>query len=304
MRRAKQNANNRRLLFTLALLAWRNPMAMLLMLLSAAGWYGYEHEVARPAMTFQGVPQTADWHQLGSWFRILRNDGFILGYSDLRGNPLWVMYSLHPVLGTAPNLKRPSHFSPDWRGLNRVTHESYTGSGYDRGHMAPNYAMSRLYGASAQTDSFLMTNITPQKAHLNQQWWQRLESVEIDHFARHFGQLWVITGPVFDNQIERLKTAWPVEIPDAFYKIYITEPKPGQFYTVAFLVPQNVKGKEPLDQFLTSIDTIESRTGLDFFYELDDGIENRLEATVDAGPWQLPQVARLPARYRPSNNPP
>lgn len=297
MRRAKQTTNNLFLLFALAQLAWRNPIVMLLALLAAGGWYGYECQIARPAMAFQGVPQTTDWHQLTSWFRVLRNDGFILGYSDLRGNPLWVMYKLHPVSETTPNSHRPSHFSADWRGLNRVTHESYTGSGYDRGHLAPNYAMSRLYGAAAQADSFLMTNISPQKAHLNQKWWQRLESVEIDHFARQFGQVWVVTGPVFDDQIERLKTTISVEIPDAFYKIYMTEPSPGIFYTLAFLVPQNVQGKEPLDQFLTSIDNIESKTGLDFFYKLDDDIENRLESAVDGNPWQLQQVARLPARY-------
>ncbi|MDD5274485.1 MAG: DNA/RNA non-specific endonuclease [Methylovulum sp.] len=297
MRRAQRNTIDLRQLFTLVQLAWRNPMAMLVMLLAAGGWYGYEYRVARPAMTFKGVPQTTDWHQANSWFRVLRNKGFILGYSDLRGNPLWVMYNLHPVPDSAPNLHRPSHFSPDWRGLDRVTHESYTSSGYDRGHLAPNYAMSRLYGTAAQANSFLMTNIAPQKPHLNQQWWQRLESVEIDYFARQFSQVWVVTGPVFDPQVERLKTAWSVEIPDAFYKIYITEPKPGKFYTLAFLVPQNVQGKEPLDQFLTSIDTIESKTGLDFFYELDDDIENRLEATIDASPWQLQKVARLPPRY-------
>lgn len=297
MRRAKQNDTSIRLLFALARLAWRNPIALLVMLLAAGGWYGYEYKIARPAMVFQGVPQTADWRQVTSWFRVLRNDAFILGYSDLRGNPLWVMYQLRPVSENAPHLKRPSHFSPDWRGLNRISHESYTGSGYDRGHMAPNYAMSRLYGAAGQADSFLMTNITPQKPHLNQKWWQRLESVEIDHFAPEFGAVWVVTGPVFDSQVERLKSAWAVEIPDAFYKIYITEPKPGQFYSLAFLVPQTVQGKEPLDQFLTSIDTIETQTGLDFFPELDDTLENRLEAGVDTGPWRLQQVARLPGRY-------
>lgn len=295
--RRNQKLTSLRLTFTLIRLLWRNPAALLLILLSSAGWYGYEYQIARPAMVFQGVPQTSDWRQVNSWFRVLRNNGFILGYSDLRGNPLWVMYSLHPVEDNGQNLRRPRHFSADWRGLDRVSHESYSGSGYDRGHMAPNYAMSRLYGAAAQADSFLMTNITPQKANLNQKWWQRLESVEIDHFARRFGQVWVVTGPIFDDSIERLKSAWQVEIPDAFYKIYVTQPEPGKLAALAFLVPQTVHGKEPLDDYLSNIDTIEAKTGLDFFPDLDDTVEAQLEASKDATVWQLENVARLPSRY-------
>jgi len=111
-----RNPNALRLIFGISRLLWRHPSFFLPILLFVGAWYAYETEIARPAMAFQGVPQTADWRQINSWFRILRNDGFMLGYSDLRGNPLWVMYQLHPIKDNAPNLKRPRHFSPDWRG--------------------------------------------------------------------------------------------------------------------------------------------------------------------------------------------
>ncbi|MCK9394667.1 MAG: DNA/RNA non-specific endonuclease [Methylobacter sp.] len=270
----------------------RHPLLLLIVLGLSAGGYGYESYYARPALLYQGAPQSLEAKNSDTWFRILRNRGFILGYSDLRGNPLWVEYALTPEENT-PSLKRPGHFETDWRSINRVSHESYQKSGYDRGHMAPNYAISHLYGGAGQADSFLMTNVTPQKPKLNQQVWQRLEEAEIKHFAKLFGKVWVIAGPVFSGAVERLSSDWMVEIPDAFYKIYITEAAPGKpSVALGFLMPQTVNGKEPLTQFLTSIDNIEAQTGLDFFVQLDDRTEAALEAAIDPQPWNLQAVGK------------
>ncbi len=49
----------------------------------------------------------------------------------------------------------------------KVTHNDYTHSGYDRGHMAPNYAIATRYGQEAQKETFLMSNIVPQLGNLN-----------------------------------------------------------------------------------------------------------------------------------------
>ncbi len=292
MPRTRRNIHSLKRIFALCQLLWRNPSLFWGAFALTGGWYAYEVTIARPPMVFQGVPETQNWRDVSHWFRVLRNEGFILGYSDLRGNPLWVMYKLKPIQDNAPNLKRLNYFSPDWRALPLINHDSYSGSGYDRGHMAPNYAMSRLYGATAQADSFLMTNITPQKANLNQKLWQRLEALEVDRFTRHFGEIWVLTGPVFDHRIERLKSSWAVEVPDAFYKIYVAQAGPERLTALAFLVPQSVNGKEPLEQYLTDIDTIEAKTGLDFFPKLDDKIEKDLEAAKDSGTWRLQEAAR------------
>lgn len=298
MRRKSQTKIVFRLLSVLFSIGFRHPLLLLIMLGIGVAGYAYEVKIARPALLYQGAPQPLNAKNIDTWYRILRNHGFILGYSDLRGNPLWVEYALTPVKKSAPTLKRPGRFEADWRGINRISHDSYQQSGYDRGHMAPNYAMSHLYGKQGQADSFLMTNITPQKPKLNQRVWQRLEEVEINYFAKTFGKVWVITGPVFSGTVERLPSAWTVEIPDAFYKIYITEATPNKKpIALAFLIPQTVKGKEPLSQFVTSIDNIETQTGLDFFSELDDRIEVPLEATKQPLPWHLQAVNNLPSRY-------
>jgi endonuclease G len=296
--RRKSSTKQVRLLTALFRLVRRHPSLLLLGLLLGAGDYVYEVNIARPALLYQGEPRPSAWQNSGTWFRVLRNHGFILGYSDLRGNPLWVEYALTPIPANAPTYKRPARFTTDWRSVNRLSHDSYQKSGYDRGHMAPNYAISHLYGQQGQADSFLLTNITPQKPNLNQKLWQRLEEAESSYFAPRFKKIWVITGPVFSGQVERLSSDWKIEIPDAFYKIYITDAEPPQKpLALAFLVPQTVKGKEPLAQFVTTIDTIEAQTGLDFFADLDDSVENPLEGKIATQAWGLEAVNHLPSRY-------
>ncbi|MDO9048843.1 MAG: DNA/RNA non-specific endonuclease [Methylobacter sp.] len=298
MRKKSSALNLFKLLPGLFRLSRKYPVLLLIILGLGLGGYGYEVKIARPALLYQGAPQSRDAKNIDTWFRILRNDGFILGYSDLRGNPLWVEYALTDRAANTPSIKRPNRFETDWRSINRVSHESYQKSGYDRGHMAPNYAMSHLYGREGQADSFLMTNITPQKSKLNQQLWQRLEEAEVKHFAKIFGKVWVITGPVFSGTVERLTSDLTVEIPDAFYKIYMAEATPNKPpIALAFLIPQTVNGKEPLAQFVINIDSIEAQTGIDFFVELDDRIEAHVEATIEPLPWDLQAVSKLSPRH-------
>jgi endonuclease G len=285
-------------LWSFVRLLWRYPWLGLGLLALLGSWYGYEVVVARPAMAWMGLPQ-ATAMQPAYWSHVLRNDGFMVGYSELRGNPLWVIYHLMPPAPDAPHFRRPEHFAPDWRSLAHISQDDYNRSGFDRGHMAPNYAISRLYGRSGQLDTFLMTNITPQRPNLNRKVWQRLEEVESDEFVPRFKSLWVITGPIFDNHIERLSSSLQVEIPDACFKIYAVPAGAGRAepLLLAFIVPQQVRGDERLDSFVTSVDRVEELSGFDFFSELPDGMENRLEAQVETAPWHLAEVAARPGRY-------
>lgn len=262
----------------------RFPRVTIVLLALGALLYAYEWIVVRPKMVYMGIPAAQRYDPM-QWTRILRNSGYICGYSELRGNPLWVVYRLEALPKNAPRYKRPESFSADWRSLTHIDSSDYTRSGYDRGHMAPNYAISRLYGKAAQQETFLMTNIVPQKANLNQKVWQRLEEWEINRFTKRFRELWVYTGPVFDSKVERLQSAWRVEIPDAFYKVYAGIDAAGAPHLLAFLIPQTVRGNETPEQFLTTVDRIEALIGFDFFHELDDSLEKRLESEVRYAGW-------------------
>jgi len=271
-----------------------NKYGILALLIGGGAFYAFEY-VQRDHYAYAGVPQEQSL-SLNTFTRIFRNEGFMLGYSEWRKNPLWVTYHLQPIT-KKKKLKRPSRFKEDFRTITRVNHDDYRNSGFDRGHMAPNYAISNLYGREGQLDSFLMSNITPQRPKLNQKIWQRLEDVEANKFAKWFKGMWVITGPIFDDKITTLKSG--VEIPDAFYKIYIVpdKEKGAAPKTLSFIIPQKVKGYESLKKFITSIDEIELRTGFDFLPKLDDSLETKVEASKSSSGWRLDEVANLPSRY-------
>lgn len=261
--------------------------------LLAGAWYAYEIHIARPPMFWMGEPVPTDKMNPFTWTRILRNQGFMLGYSDLRGNPLWAIYALNPPQPDAGDPKPPDGFTQDWRRIIPVAPELFEGSGYERGHLAPIRSIGMVYGEEGQLDSLSMTNVTPQKAGLNDKLWSRLENLELNPFAKQFGGIWVITGPIFDPPLERLHSSWRVEVPDAFYKIIVA---PEAKTMLALVIPQTVRGDEPLDHYVTSVDAIERRTGFDFFRGLDDAEENQMEAAVDPEAWHLRELAHLPKR--------
>ncbi len=228
-------------------------------------------------IVFGGIPRyTKDSESL----KILHNIGYYVGYSERHKNPIWVCYRLDYMEDTDP-YKRPGGFKPDPRTDSMVKQRDYTKSGYDRGHMAPNSSISDRFGREAQIETFMMSNITPQKPKLNRKVWQRLESLEAD-LANKCETVWVVTGPIFDDHIERLKSG--VEIPDAFFKILIDE-KDGKLRALPFIIPQTVKGRESLEQFLTSIDEIENQTGIDLFWAISDRYENYLESQIPERIW-------------------
>lgn len=289
-------------------------LAFILALLGSTAWYFLEQN-SRNRFVYGGMPErmeTASTH----WYRVLRNEGFMVGYSDLRRNPLWVTYWLQELDAEqkAQSYRRPGQFNEDWRTFWQVGHRDYTRTGYDRGHLAPNYAISRLHGKQAQVETFLMTNIVPQKPDLNRKVWQRLEEAAVDHFTAHFARIAVVAGPVFGSEerflrdcglIDRIYSWLPfqgqaclVQVPDAFYKIFVGfDAKGTPQNMLAFLMPQNVRGSEPLTKFVVSVDQVEEVTGLNFFSELPDDHEVKLEAMTDARPWRLSDVARKPSRY-------
>lgn len=272
------------------------PKLLFLVFLFPVFFYAYETMIARPSMSYMGVPNSQNI-SINTFTRVFRNSDFMIGYSDYRGNPLWVSYMLTPVPKDAKRYKRPSSFYKDWRNVTNIEHKDYTHSGYDRGHMAPNYAISRLYGRSAQISTFDMTNITPQKPNLNRKLWQRLEEAEVKEFTKYFDKVWVFTGPIFDEKKQTLKNSKYVEIPDAFYKIYVGVSKNKEAKTLAFIMPQNVKGNESFMKFVSTIDEVEKQTGLDFLAKLDDKIEDKLEKSKETTAWHLKSVATKPSRY-------
>ena len=212
--------------------------------------------------------------------RVLFNSGYAVGYSEALGNPLWVAYRMRDLDWQEP-APRPEEFRMDKRTAARVEPDDYTRSGYDRGHMAPNYGIATRFGRQAQEETFLMSNISPQKHGLNAGVWKTLEQRIATNYPGRFGEVWVLAGPVFPARPERLKKR--VAVPSAFFMIVVDESE-GRVRAEAFVMPQDAAGAT-LDAYLTSIDEIERRTGLDFLSALPDMAEAALESRRATRAW-------------------
>ncbi|MEI6892879.1 MAG: DNA/RNA non-specific endonuclease [Pontiella sp.] len=242
---------------------------------------------ARGDGVYGGYPKQKGFKLIGR-IKQLKNRGYVVGYSDSKKNPLWVSYRVFDV----PELKsgkRPSGFKMDPRTKANVRHGDYTHSGYDRGHMAPNYAIATRYGVEAQRETFKMSNIIPQKPWINRGMWKDLEMTVAKRYGRYFSEVWIITGPVFTDPIEKLDSGVP--IPSHYYKI-IADEKEGELRVLAFLIESDCPPYTRIRKRLVSVDQLETLTGLDFFPDLPEETQIQLE-TDPAGrlwPWIRPML--------------
>ena len=202
---------------------------------------------------------------------VLINRGYLVGYNERDANPSWVCYRVEQTQNQyAP--ERPSSFKTDKRTNARVSSDDYTNTGYDRGHMAPSFAIGLCHGEEAQKETFLMSNVVPQKPDMNRGPWKVLEKRVVELAQREF-LVWVTTGPVYTEF--KYKSVLGVQMPDAFFKILSW----NETNSIAFLIEQDAKTSEPLD-YKTTVDHIESITGFDFMAGLPDDIENSMESQI------------------------
>jgi endonuclease G, mitochondrial len=223
----------------------------------------------------QGVPRGC------KAVKALENTGFTVGYCEELKDPVWVVYRAGPEQFPDP-ADRPQRFATDNRTKARVAHADYARSGYDRGHMAPNFVIATRFGREAQIETFLLSNIVPQAPDLNQKVWRLLEERVAKEWAQKLGEVWVTVGPVFGAKVQRLPSG--VAIPEATYMVILNENEDWP-RALAYLMPQTVSGDEAADTFLTSVDEVEQRTGLDLYPELPDADEAELERARASHGW-------------------
>ena len=98
--------------------------------------------------------------------------------------------------------------------------------------------------------------------------------------------VYVITGPLYEKEMPKLPGADEEHrIPSGYFKIIIHQAQgndPKTLQTAAFIFPQDTPGHAPLAGFLVTIDEVERRSGLDFLWELADGVESGIEGSLNA----------------------
>lgn len=220
----------------------------------------------------------------GSSDQTLCRDGYAVGYNYTKKIANWVAYHTTSSSVT-PSITRNDNFRQDGElpSMSSSTLSDYSGSGYDRGHLAPAATMDFSYASMDQ--SFLLSNITPQLPDFNRAGWASLEDY-VRSCTVEKGELYVFTGPVF-NSSTYLTIGNGVAVPDAYYTVMIKPDSPATGF--AFLVPHQAVTSDQLENYVTSIDKVEAKTGLDFFSAVRNDVENPIESSstpICALPWK------------------
>lgn len=212
----------------------------------------------------------------------LTNIGYAVGYDDNIPSARWSSYRVFPYQDV--HLKRPSSFYVDNRTSAKVSTDEYVRSGYDRGHLTPNYAISVCYGAEAQKETFFLSNIVPQLHALNAGLWKDIEQRIVKRYVPRYGEVWVQVGPIYSLNPRKVGR---IPVPDQFWMVIseYDQEKKG-IRAIAFLVPHEEKWRDiELTRYIVSIRRVETLTGLNFFPKLPSATQEKLETTAAPRAW-------------------
>jgi endonuclease G len=212
---------------------------------------------------------------------VVRHPWFVLSYAEDHEQAEWVAYEITRARLNENWAERANTFRPDPEvRTESATPRDYNSSGYDKGHLCP--AADMAFDEQAMDDSFLMSNISPQTPAFNVGIWRELEELTRD-WARKFGRLCVVTGPVLRQSGQGQIGFSKVTVPGAFYKVLYA---PDQEKAIAFVLP-NALSAEPVMGFACNIDQVEKITGIDFFPNLLGGLNEELEGSLDKSAWPI-----------------
>ena len=201
---------------------------------------------------------------------IITHDYFKLSYKEEHEQAEWVAYKLKATSFSGVNRTNDYREDPSVSSGSASPYD-YINSGYDRGHLASAESMSKNY--TAMSESFFMSNISPQDPSFNRGIWKKIEN-KVRYWTELSDSLFVVTGPLLNNPIKKIGKN-NVSVPNAFYKTILVYKK-GKMTGFAFLVP-NKKSDQSIYKYLTTINDIEHLTDIDFYPNLNRQEENSIE---------------------------
>ena len=218
-----------------------------------------------------------------------------IGYDAHWHHPRWVAFRFDTE--TRPTrVKRSGKFTfdPLLAPSERLSGNAYKGIGYDRGHMVA--SSDRTYSLEANKQTFYMSNMSPQVAEFNQKYWIALERLvqdlgRNDSFA---DTLYVVKGGAINDPKDFVKVLTlegkKVAVPRHNY-MALLKVKNGTYSSIGFWLENKDYGragkKEDMVKHAVTIAKLEELTGINFFHNLPDAIEKRIESYYSFADWTL-----------------
>lgn len=170
---------------------------------------------------------------------------------------------------------------------------------FDRGHLCA--SADRYLSREANEQTFYMSNMSPQMSKFNSPYWSSYENfVQKRARTTSFADtLYVVKGGTIGQDkilgyVPRNYNNARVAIP-AYYFMALLKCKNGTYEAMAFWMEHKVYSQytetsapnSELSAHVITIDELEEKTGIDFFHNLPDNVENVVEAKVSKNAWGL-----------------
>lgn len=224
----------------------------------------------------------------------------------------WVAFSFDATT-CQDNVKRGKAWQQDPEVDSKLQPEeaNHKSDGYDKGHLVA--SEDRVYSKEANDQTFYYTNISPQIGEFNQKYWAQLEQ-QVQAWGRSctkdkgtYDKVYVTKGGTLNNlkknftgklkandgvypkTDENGKTIKGLACPSYYFMAILTQ-KGDTYHAIAFLVPHEEGLPESpkaadLQKYAVSVNELEQATGIDFFCNLDDAIENQVETEKNFDDW-------------------
>jgi endonuclease G len=213
--------------------------------------------------------------------QIVIHKAYTFQYNEAHEQAAWVLYRI-----TAEQLRARVSRTDDFRrdravSTGSATLADYRRSGYDRGHLAPAAAMA--WSQEVMSESFYLSNMSPQDPGFNRGIWRQLEA-RVRDWADLHGEVFVVTGPVLESELPTIGPSG-VSVPAYYYKVVVDLRPPG-VEGVGGILPNGSAGQS-IGRYAVSIDSVEAFTGIDFFPVLADSVEEEIEGNLLGEHWGL-----------------
>ena len=165
-------------------------------------------------------------------------------------------------------------------------------NGYDHGHLVA--SADRLFSREANNQTFYLSNMSPQLAHFNQRYWTALENLvqDLGRRSSFADTLYVVKGGAIDRSAGGLRYVAGGRMPvPAHYFMALLKVKNGVYSGIAFWLENKNYGKTgttaDMRKHALSIAQLERNTGINFFHNLPDPVEQRVEKDFTLSAWGL-----------------
>jgi endonuclease G len=236
---------------------FRKLSVVLLLTLSFVSGYaqrGAHEKYGLPSKTNDGI--------------IIKRGEFIYSFNRITGFSNWVLHRLgKDDFGPVPRFHGP--FFKDSLlpiDLPRPTNTDFENSGFDKGHAVRSEERTCTNEANRQT--FVMSNVFPQRPELNRGPWLDCERWVEKMCKDSTYEFWIVVGPVYEkDKTEYLnKKTQKFSVPQWVFKVMLVNKPNGTTEKIAVLMP-NINGIRKLDwkSYIVPISKVEELTGYKFF---------------------------------------